>query len=105
VSIRALQVGLRHQGCDGGGVGIRQPQPQQRFRNEGLQPVERDGRFGQDGTPGLERRGLDSIAFSRGADNGSREKNTSKQKPEPNFDLIAARYFYNIMLNLDDGDC
>jgi hypothetical protein len=34
-----LQVGGRHEGCDGCGVGVRQADRGERVLNEGLQPV------------------------------------------------------------------
>ena len=39
VPIRTLQVGGRHEGCDGCGVGVRQADRGERVLNEGLQPV------------------------------------------------------------------
>ena len=39
VAVRALQVGLRHQGRDRCGIGVRQADRGERLLNEGLQPV------------------------------------------------------------------
>ena len=43
VSVRPLQVGLRHQGGDRHGIVVRQAEPDHRLMDEGLQPLEGNG--------------------------------------------------------------
>jgi hypothetical protein len=43
VTVRSLQIGLRHQGRNRHGIVVRQAEPHHCFVDEGLEPIEGDG--------------------------------------------------------------